>query len=386
MAKLPASFPSLWWSFVLACHVLGSSCSTLESTVGRWHPVLRDRQKLARNGGGETRFSATDRFNSILQRNKKQTATTTSLLPDERNLQSTTTSTNNSSTPTPTSPIPCNEILFEWTVQETVTAIAAFLTEFLPPSDAILAPLVLADVTFGIRAQKICAACTDFPELIANGDNTSFCQTDVYGATVAHSGVVYLPLKPSQSDASQWVIAPGTRIPAIYCHGTRANGEMAMETLQTTPDPELFTHLIIAATSGTLSILPDYMGYGASLGVVDKAYIVRQAYATASVPLVWRTRQLVEQETGCTTLMANAVGVSGYSEGGYASVAVAEALHGLGFDIIKLLSGGGPYALSSTQISVSIQRLDDNTFPLDDEYYVALLGSAYSSTYRDLPK
>jgi len=384
------SFPSLWWFLLFACRVLGSSGTTIhhEAPFGRLlPPVLRDGAELA-GKGDETRFSGTDRLRSVQQRSMMQ-----------RNLQSTTPSTTHSrssssssrrsSSSSSSSPILCNEILFEWTLAETKAAISAFLTEFLPPSDTIYASLVLADVTFGIRAQKICAACTDFPTLVANrngSSNTGFCQTDVYGATVAHSGVVYLPLQPSETDASQLVIAPGTRIPAIYCHGTRANGEMALESLQTTPDPELFPHLMIAAIRGTLSILPDYMGYGASLGVVDKAYIVRQAYATATVPLVWRTRQLVEQETGCTTLMANAVGVSGYSEGGYASVAVAEAMHGLGFDIIKLLSGGGPYALSSTQIFVSTQRLDDNTFPLDEEYYVSLLGSAYSSTYRDLPK
>jgi hypothetical protein len=277
------------------------------------------------------------------------------------------------------SPIPCNKILFEWTIEETKAAVASFVNRSLPQKDV---SYLLDQVTFGIRAQKICAACTDFPDLAANA---SFCHSHVYGSNVANSGLVYLPLQPSPTDSSKLVIAPGTRIPAIYCHGTRTSGEMSQEATQGNLTLELWQNVIITATRGTLSILPDYMGYGSSSGIVYKAYLIRQAYATASVPLVWRTRQLVEQQTGCATAMANAVVVSGYSEGGYASAAIADALNSAGLDVIQLMSGGGPYAIASTQLLFTTQQLEDHTYAVRNYPEIALFGSAYSSTYKNLP-
>jgi hypothetical protein len=74
----------------------------------------------------------------------------------------------------------------------------------------------------------------------------------------------------------------------------------------------------------------------------------------------------------------------GYSEGGYAAVVVAEALKSMDIDVIQVEAGGGPYSISSVNMFHTVKNIDDGTFPLPARSFLALFGSAFSSTYEDL--
>lgn len=54
--------------------------------------------------------------------------------------------------------------------------------------------------------------------------------------------------------------------------------------------------------------------------------------------------------------LSNAVIVSGYSVGGYASISVSDALNNLGMDIITTQAGGGPYKLSSSTLVTTVGK------------------------------
>ena len=280
------------------------------------------------------------------------------------------------------SSLACDDILFSWTVAETQTNIGMFVNAILPANQSItssIETMIVSQVRFGIRAQKICAACTDYASDLSA---TSYCASNAYGASTAQSGLLFLPTVYNRT-SNRMELATGTRLPNIYNRGTRTNTEPSMEGANSS---ELFFSLMIAATQGTVAILPDFMGYGESMGISYRAYIIQQAYRTATIPLVWRTRDLIEQETSCTTTLSDAMVVSGYSEGGYAAVAVASALHDLGKTIVQVHAGGGPYALSSVQLLAVFREIQNGEFPNQQDYFVALMGSSFSSTYTDLPK
>ena len=82
--------------------------------------------------------------------------------------------------------------------------------------------------------------------------------------------------------------------------------------------------------------------------------------------------------------LGDSITVMGYSEGGYAAVAIADTLYKEGKTILKVQAGGGPFRLSSVQISFLLRQINDGTFILARRYYVALLASAYSNTTTDV--
>jgi hypothetical protein len=126
------------------------------------------------------------------------------------------------------------------------------------------------------------------------------------------------------------------------------------------------------------------MGYGDSLGSAYRSYIVNKSYQTSTVPLVFRTAEILREETWTATRMSNAAVVAGYSEGGYAAVSVATALREAGMQVLAAHAGGAPLAISSTQLLSVAARISNGTFPVENYFFESLLGSAYSSTNPDV--
>lgn len=67
---------------------------------------------------------------------------------------------------------------------------------------------------------------------------------------------------------------------------------------------------------------------------------VKQSYQTASIPL-YLLAQRVIKSTSASSYLGTRTFVAGFSEGGFGSVAVAEAVSSLGFETY-LLTGGLP--------------------------------------------
>ena len=87
--------------------------------------------------------------------------------------------------------------------------------------------------------------------------------------------------------------------------------------------------------SGAASIAPDNMGFGRSYDFY-KGYVSRKMYQTSSLPLWLKTKRIVAQETGCASEVGPQVVISGYSEGGYGAMSIAEGLEGAGAQILKI--------------------------------------------------
>jgi hypothetical protein len=180
-------------------------------------------------------------------------------------------------------------------------------------------------------------------------------------------------------------IKQGTSPVNLVCHGTQSGTQdvPSNQWSTSTPEAQVLVAVILTSISGTFSIMPDYTGYGESTDFF-RAYVVRRAYPTAVLPLYRHAEDLVATETNCASALADSLTTVGYSEGGYAAVAVADAMHKSGKTIISVHAGGGPFRLSSVQVNFLVQQILDGTFTSRRRYYVALLAATYSQTTTDV--
>lgn len=251
---------------------------------------------------------------------------------------------------------------------------------FLSATNASTASFVIPLIEHGIQIRKVCAACSDYDAL----SSTSFCSPEDYGSNVTMSGLVILPLTNSSENP---VIEPGNHVVSIYGRGTRIASEPSTEwasAASNSSSPELLFMGLVTAISGSVSILPDFMGYGESLGTAYRSYIVNKSYQTSSVPLIYRVDEILREETSSASRLSNTAVVSGYSEGGYAAVSMTTALDEIGMEVLMSHVGGAPLALSTAQLLRTSARIDDQSFPQENYFYLCLLGSAYSSTNPDV--
>lgn len=224
----------------------------------------------------------------------------------------------------------------------------------------------------GVQIRKICAVCTDF-EAVMGG-------TCGYGGDVAHSGLIIIPLKDDNSTR----IAEGTHKAIIYNHGTQAvtQPSTGFDGINSTSD--IILNAVIASFTRAVCIMPDYMAQGESFGKVFPGYLIRNSYVTSVVPLYLQATKLLEDETECSAV-ADAVFIAGFSEGGYASIAVADKMSSMGIDIIRVDAGGAPFWISSAVLVDILDVVNKGLFPSRARFYFPYLGFGFSSTRSDMP-
>jgi hypothetical protein len=229
---------------------------------------------------------------------------------------------------------------------------------------------------YGIQVRTLCASCDEFNVTLAGYNE--YCGQGVYGYNTRHSGLLMLPMS---SDGT--MIAEGTFPGLIYNHDPNVNRVPSRGWNRANSTSSEIMFGVLPAAAGSVAILPDYFGYGESNNAIFKAFLVKQSYQTSIVPLWLKAAAILNEESNCTAL-ADAVIVAGTSEGGYASIVVADALHELGIEIIRVQAGAVPARLGSILIPDMVKGIDRETFPLSERFLLALLGSAYSSTYTDV--
>jgi hypothetical protein len=203
------------------------------------------------------------------------------------------------------------------------------------------------------------------------------CGVDVYGENATVSGLMMFPLTANATS-----LAPGTMKGVVYCHGTETDSWPSIDFLGINQTSlEIAQFVALASLGGSVIILPDYLGFGASMGQVHKAHFITKAYQTAVIPLWYQAQYILAQESNCSSVLGNQAAVVGYSEGGYAAVAVSQGLTKAGVKLIHVDSGGAPFRVSSAVILSNVGYVDADFFPIDLRFILAIFGSAYSGTY-----
>ncbi|OEU11377.1 hypothetical protein FRACYDRAFT_245817 [Fragilariopsis cylindrus CCMP1102] len=247
---------------------------------------------------------------------------------------------------------------------------------------------------FGVEIRKVCASCKEIREndnqyIIDNPDSfNKYCGEDAYGANDIQSGLVTYPLV-SDSNSGISIIKSGVSPSYIHSRPTtyEINKVPSGSPGNVLESVDVIFDLVASMTLGYIGFAPDFLGYGSSESQ-RYGYLVRNSYVTATLPIYLKAKYQLAQETDCNTDIADVAFYSGYSEGGYASIALAEGLNEiLGIKPLRVLAGGGPYKLSTEQFYQIFLGDDESTFINENkgrEFFPLLLGAAYSSTNTEL--
>jgi hypothetical protein len=297
---------------------------------------------------------------------------------------------------------PCNTLLGSMTADELRAVASGIVSAFAPDPESFeytyLESVLVSPIQYGIHVHRICAGCQDVASQVVDDAQAAavyetFCGPDNYGAVNAtFTGLMIVPLSDDET------ILEGTLKGVIDMHATAtAVVPSLMWTMMTStidedmmaPDLESQEFILlqldaILAGTGLVLVFPDYMGYAENSLELYKGYTIKKAYQTSCVPVVLWARQYLRELTECATELATTVGIKGYSEGGYTAVVLADSLYRMGWNVVQVHAGGGPYDLIAASTK-TFELLVNGLYNMRFSHILALVGSSYSSTYMDLP-
>lgn len=273
----------------------------------------------------------------------------------------------------------CNSEIATLTVEEvqffaeTLLQSALGLAGLQDFQETLTDQLITPFVKYGLTVRKVCGSCNDvwkhwdgysYSNTVAESfDN--FCGANVHGSEATHSSLVFIPANSIINETDPII----GNIPGfVHMHSfvtdladcpTEKWPTSISETLQTTIANNGFADFLIAfqdflagvlvASSGVVSIFPDYIGYGESTSFSRTNMI--ESYAQAAVVSYAATGLHLKDEThGCSQL-ANVGSMLGLSEGGFGVVAAADSLKDF-IDIRHVASGAGPLNTFAQMVSV----------------------------------
>lgn len=141
----------------------------------------------------------------------------------------------------------------------------------------------------------------------------------------------------------------------------------------------VFSGVELFASAGYVAIMPDYLGYGES-DEVFHPYYDREHSALAVTDMISATAEFLTVEG---IPFDNRLFLTGYSEGGYVTMAAAQAIEAGAlpdFTLTAVAAGAGGYDLP--HMLKAIIEADEYDYPA----YIAFLIMAYNNTYNwDLP-
>jgi len=247
------------------------------------------------------------------------------------------------------------------------------------------AALMVGLAQYDVRARKVCTTCQEMNELWDANNAASatevmpYCTEGsfAYGRTM--SGLLLEPIDPTTKEPIVGKVAA-----TIYNNPT-SNDPFNVPSqwpsnIATTPNQ--FVPGLFPASAGTYTLLPDVLGLGEDWENV-RSYMIKALYQASAVPLLLKAKDTIEKESSCTELDKR-VNVMGFSEAGYATIAISHAIDMLDDDYMHTYTGvgGAPIQISSVQMTQAYVEMHAGTFPLPQ--YLVRLGNAYSSTNGDL--
>lgn len=140
------------------------------------------------------------------------------------------------------------------------------------------------------------------------------------------------------------------------------------------PSAQAFTGFELLASAGFVTVIPDYIGYGASKNIQHPYYDKKYAAAAVTDLLRASAYYLKKQKIAFSERLF----LLGYSEGGYVSLAAQEAIERqpvAGFSLKAVAAGAGGYNLGSTMNLI----IGSSTYK--DPAFLALVLYAYNVTY-----
>ena len=199
----------------------------------------------------------------------------------------------------------------------------------------LLGTVAAADIAAALTGEESLAQDV-VPRYAVTSYRLEYLTTDADGKEVRASGLVSVPQK-----------APGAKSPVLsYQHGTLfrdaeapSNNAVASEVA------------VVLASLGYIVLAPDYVGFGASKGT-PHPYLLAAPSAAATVDFLTAARTWRGQANVADN---GQLFLTGYSEGGYVTMAAHRALQTSGSSHLQQLRmvvpGAGPYNVQATMDS-----------------------------------
>ena len=200
----------------------------------------------------------------------------------------------------------------------------------------LLGTVAAADIAAALTSEESLAQ-DEVPRYAVTSYRLEYLTTDADGKAVRASGLVSVPQK-----------APGAKSPVLsYQHGTLfrdaeapSNNAVASEVA------------VVLASLGYIVLAPDYVGFGASKGT-PHPYLLAAPSAAATVDFLTAARTWRGQANVADN---GQLFLTGYSEGGYVTMAAHRALQTSGSSHLQQLRmvvpGAGPYNVQATMDSL----------------------------------
>ena len=164
--------------------------------------------------------------------------------------------------------------------------------------------------------------------------------TDIDGSEIEASGVVFVP----QGDAEMPIVS--------YQHGTISDNDNAPSNVENLGNDE-YTIMAVFSSFGFVVSMPDYIGYGDSVAS-EHPYEHGNSLGSTSYDMLKATKEFLTNEE---VKANNKLFLLGYSEGGYATLALQKYLENKGdLSITHSLPGAGAY--NKTEFSKTILNQD----------------------------
>ncbi|WP_229365642.1 lipase family protein [Fibrisoma montanum] len=173
-----------------------------------------------------------------------------------------------------------------------------------------------------------------------------YTTTNTDGKPVKASGALLVPNKEGAMpliSAQHGTIASDAEAPSYYKSGS-----------------EIYTFGTLFAAQGYIVAAPDYIGYGASKDL-PHTYEHREGLATASLDMLRASREFL---AGQKVNWDNRLFITGYSEGGYASMALQKKIEeetGNEFNLVASSLGAGAYDKTATMRYLVTSRTTTNS-------------------------
>lgn len=187
---------------------------------------------------------------------------------------------------------------------------------------------------------------TSYPFIAVEGSIEAFKVTyttpDVFGVLDTASGLLVLP--------SRAVDTPSFPV-VVYQHGTSVRPEL-IPSDPTAPERELIFGL---AAAGFITLAPDYLGLGESRGF--HPYVHAESEASAAIDLI---RAFQAYATTQAFSWDNQLYITGYSQGGHASMALHRAIESdpnAEFSVTAASHMSGPYSISEVMLDLALSEV-----------------------------
>jgi len=230
---------------------------------------------------------------------------------------------------------------------------------------------IFPNIEFAVEVRKICASCKS--EGLDNLD--PYCGPSAYGYDVPHSGYVFLPVTVNDDGSTSIINAKKLQTWAAFRHISRSHADSVA--YNTDLSSTIFN--ILAASQGLVAMNFDMTGYGESSSLVPSP-LQRLSVGTATLPIYHKVRSMIGEETRGKTKLNDRVSFYGYSEGGYNSIAAADAFENSGMKVEHVYAGGAPIKTSSWLIMGLFRSMNENKTTIFHFLNAALVALPVSST------